>query len=132
VDPEIGSKVTAPQSPETSTLPAKSTTAPAGLVAVTVTFEGHPNAHVAGAPPGEKISTSALEALLSERASFVSLFMFAVLETIVFGAELLTEKLRVMVATEPLAQFVIDGRTQSMTLSLVNEQVKAEVVVASM
>ena len=31
-----------------------------------------------------------------------------------------------------IPQFVIDGRTQSMTLSLVSEQVKAEVVVASM
>src|SRR5437762_965777 len=91
---------------------------------------GQPSEQVAGAAPAARTSTSAPELLLSRRGSKVSLEISAVLETTPFGAPPLTKKLRVMVATEPLAQLgFVPGKLQS-TMPPLCAQVKAEVVIA--
>src|SRR6267378_6662360 len=129
-EPEAGEYCTVPQSPETSTLPVKLTTAPLESGAVTTMSAGQPSAHVAGGAPAARTSTEASEELLVRLGSLVSLPILAVLEITPLGAPPLTEKSRVIVATVPLAQLgFVPGRLQS-TIPPVSVQTKAELVVA--
>jgi hypothetical protein len=95
-------------------------------VAVTTISDGHPNAHVAGGEPAERISTLASDVLLAGRGSFVSLEISAVLEVTPFGAAPLTIKFSVIVATAPLAQLA----TEQSTTPALSAQAKAEEVLA--
>lgn len=115
-----------PQSPETSTLLLKLTTAPAGLVAVTTMSAGQPRAQVAGAPPAPRTSTEATAELLAGRGSFVSLPMSAVVEITWLAAPALTVKFSVIVATAPLAQVA----TEQSTMPELSAQEKADEVLA--
>ena len=88
-EPEAGTDVIAPQSPVDSMSPAKLTKAPSSapcvVLAPTVRFSGHANAHVGAASPVARISTVDVEALLVGNGSVVVLTISISVVTIAEG-----------------------------------------------